>query len=82
MEITLRDQIPIEIREGSGTWGWAYGGSLHLTDLPWNAWPSLHIFQSLLIVLTIDYWLKNDVFEASQLDNDNKRMGEMNNLKL
>lgn len=55
-EIHIRDHIPIEVREGGGSWGWAYGGIMHKTDMPWNAWPSLHIIQSLLIVLTLDFW--------------------------
>jgi len=29
---------------------------LHTVDEPWNAWPSLHIVQSLLIVLVIRRW--------------------------
>ena len=55
-EIHIRSQIPLEVRGGGGMWGWAYGNSLHITDKPWNAWPSLHIVQSLLIVLTIEHW--------------------------
>ena len=55
-EIHLREQIPPPTRAGEGDWGWAFGGMLHNTDKPWNAWPSLHIVQSLLIVLTVDFW--------------------------
>ena len=55
-EIHIREQIPSSTRTGEGVWGWAYGGMLHNTDKPWNAWPSLHIIQSLLIVLTVDFW--------------------------
>ena len=29
---------------------------MHTVDQPWNAWPSLHIVQSLLIVLVIRRW--------------------------
>jgi len=55
-EIHIREQIPSSTRTGEGTWGWAYGVMLHNADKPWNAWPSLHIIQSLLIVLTVDFW--------------------------
>ena len=55
-EIHIREQIPSSTRTGEGAWGWAYGVMLHNADKPWNAWPSLHIIQSLLIVLTVDFW--------------------------
>ena len=29
---------------------------LHASDTPWNAWPSLHIVQSLLSVLIVQRW--------------------------
>jgi membrane-associated phospholipid phosphatase len=29
---------------------------MHSTDNPWNAWPSLHVVQSLLIVLVLRRW--------------------------
>ena len=29
---------------------------MHKTDLPYNAWPSLHVTQSLMIVLLLRYW--------------------------
>ncbi|MEC7097679.1 MAG: phosphatase PAP2 family protein, partial [Candidatus Thermoplasmatota archaeon] len=32
---------------------------LHSVDNPWNAWPSLHIVQSLLAVLVITRWHGN-----------------------
>ncbi len=30
--------------------------NLHAVDTPWNAWPSLHIVQSLLTVLVVSRW--------------------------
>ena len=30
--------------------------NLHAVDTPWNAWPSLHIVQSLLAVLVVSRW--------------------------
>lgn len=59
-EVTIREQIPLDLRNGGGVWGWAYGASLHKTDMPWNAWPSLHIIQSMLIALTVNYWWKGN----------------------
>jgi len=34
--------------------------ALHALDTPYNAWPSLHVLQSLLVVLTVQGWLAND----------------------
>ncbi len=34
--------------------------ALHALDTPYNAWPSLHVLQSLLVVLTVQAWLAND----------------------
>lgn len=55
-EIYIRDQIPLSIRDGEGFWGFWYGEFMHGADKPWNAWPSLHIVQSLLIVLVLRRW--------------------------
>ena len=33
---------------------------LHAVDTEWNAWPSLHIVQSLLAVLAVSRWYKNE----------------------
>lgn len=55
-EIHIRDHIPLEVRAGEGFWGFWYGDFMHLTDNPWNAWPSLHVVQSLLIVLVLRRW--------------------------
>ena len=55
-EIHIRDHIPLEVRSGEGFWGYWYGDFMHKTDNPWNAWPSLHVVQSLLIVLILRRW--------------------------
>lgn len=51
VHIDLRGDIP-----DNHAWSWAYQGFMHQTDAPWNAWPSLHVLQSLLIVLAIQRW--------------------------
>jgi len=51
VHIDLRSDIP-----DNHAWSWAYQGFMHQTDAPWNAWPSLHVLQSLLIVLGIQRW--------------------------
>ena len=40
---------------------------LHGVDNPWNAWPSLHIVQSMLVVLIIHRWYKNKGTRAKLL---------------
>ena len=30
--------------------------SMHAIDTPWNSWPSLHIVQSMQVVLVLRYW--------------------------
>ena len=55
-EIHIRDNIPLHIRNGEGFWGLWYGDLMHKTDMPYNAWPSLHVAQSLLIVLLLRKW--------------------------
>ncbi len=57
-KIHIRNHIPEGIRAGDGFWGFFYGDIMHNTDKPWNAWPSLHIVQSLLIVLMLSHWMK------------------------
>ena len=58
-EIDMRDQIPSDIMESSGFIASTFK-SLHLADKPWNAWPSLHITQSLVLVMALTRWLKRD----------------------
>tara|TARA_B100000282_G_scaffold291861_1_gene264721 strand:+ start:6157 stop:6714 length:558 start_codon:yes stop_codon:yes gene_type:complete len=55
-EIYLREDIPQSVLDGEGFWGFWYGDLMHKTDLPYNAWPSLHVTQSLMIVLLMRYW--------------------------
>ena len=57
-KVHIRNHIPEDVRAGDGFWGFFYGDIMHNTDQPWNAWPSLHIVQSLLIVLMLSHWLK------------------------
>ena len=40
---------------------------LYGVDNPWNAWPSLHVVQSMLIVLIIHRWFSNDGRKAIML---------------
>ena len=55
-EVYIRDQIPPGVREGDGFWGFWFGDLMHQTDMPYNAWPSLHVVQSLMIVLLLRRW--------------------------
>jgi hypothetical protein len=62
-EIDMRDQLPADIMESSGFIATAFK-NVHLADKPWNAWPSLHMSQSLVLVLVISRWLKRDWSES------------------
>ena len=55
VEVELRHQIPAM----DGVFGslFAY---LHTADTPYNAWPSLHVLQSLLVILSLQTWLRQD----------------------
>ena len=55
-EIYIREQIPESVRSGEGFWGLWYGDLMHKTDMPYNAWPSLHVTHSLMIVMLLRYW--------------------------
>lgn len=55
VEVDLRHQVP----DMAGTFGTVFS-SLHVVDTPYNAWPSLHVLQSLLIVLVVRTWLDQD----------------------
>lgn len=55
-DIHIRDHIPESVRNGEGWDGFWYGTVMHNTDMPYNAWPSLHVVQSLLIVLVLRRW--------------------------
>ena len=51
-EVTIRSEV---FEAKLGFWQTWYD-LLHVVDSPWNAWPSLHIVQSLLVVLVINRW--------------------------
>lgn len=55
-EVYIREDIPESVRNGEGFWGFWYGDLMHKTDMPFNAWPSLHVAQSLMIVMLLRYW--------------------------
>ena len=55
-EIYIREHIPESVRSGEGFWGFWYGDLMHKTDTPYNAWPSLHVTQSLMIVMLLRHW--------------------------
>mgnify|MGYP005693227523 FL=1 len=55
-EIHIRDEIPLDVRSGEGFWGFWIGDFMHEVDKPYNAWPSLHIVQSLMMVLLLRHW--------------------------
>mgnify|MGYP005738648561 FL=1 len=52
VEVDIRDEVSgVEL----GLWQGVYD-LLHAVDTPWNAWPSLHIVQSLLAVFAVTRW--------------------------
>jgi hypothetical protein len=51
-KVDLRGSIDYE---EMGIWS-GFFELLHASDTPWNAWPSLHIVQSLLSVLIVQRW--------------------------
>ena len=55
-EIYIREDIPIDIRRGEGFWGFWIGDLMHQIDKPYNAWPSLHIVQSLMMLMLVRHW--------------------------
>lgn len=55
VEIDLRDQAV----GAEGVFGALMDG-MHQADEPWNAWPSIHVLQSLLIVLFVRWARKKD----------------------
>ena len=55
-EVYIREQIPSDVLAGEGFWGFWFGDIMHNTDQPYNAWPSLHVVQSLMIVLLLRRW--------------------------
>ena len=55
-EIYIREDIPNSVLNGEGFWGFWYNDMLHKADHPYNAWPSLHVTQSLMIVMLMRHW--------------------------
>ena len=65
-EVSIRSQLAPELLAGEGWPGKLYGG-LHTLDAPYNAWPSLHVAQSLYLALAMTLWLKREHAEARWL---------------
>ncbi|MDP6099595.1 MAG: phosphatase PAP2 family protein [Candidatus Thalassarchaeaceae archaeon] len=64
-EVDMRDQLPAEIMgEGGGIIGGMFR-IIHTADTPWNAWPSLHMSQSVVLVMIMTRWLNRDWAEYS-----------------
>ena len=55
VEVDLRHQVP----PGTGLEAWLTS-LLHAIDTPYNAWPSLHVLQGLLVVLCVQTWMRNE----------------------
>lgn len=51
-DVDLRDQLSAEVQAGTG-WPGTLFALLYGVDTPWNAWPSLHLAQSLVVVLVV-----------------------------
>ena len=62
-EVDLRDSV---LDTDLGIWH-AWFELLYGVDNPWNAWPSLHIVQSMLVVLIVHRWFNNDGTRAKIL---------------
>lgn len=56
VDIHIRNQIPQSVLDGQGIYGLFFATLMHNLDSPYNAWPSLHVVQSLLIVLILRHW--------------------------
>ena len=55
VEVHLREQITQQELQGTGLLSTFYS-MLHLGDAPYNAWPSLHVVQSFLILKVLERW--------------------------
>jgi len=62
-EVDLRDSV---LDTDLGIWH-AWFELLYGVDNPWNAWPSLHIVQSMLVVLIVHRWHNKDGTKATIL---------------
>ena len=56
VDIHIRTHIPQSVLDGQGIHGFFFATIMHNIDTPYNAWPSLHVVQSLLIVLILRHW--------------------------
>ena len=65
-EVSIRSQLAPELLAGEGWPGKLYGG-LHILDAPYNAWPSLHVAQSIYLAIAMTVWLKREHAEARWL---------------
>ena len=61
-EIDMRDQIDWDSLNG---WEYALFEFIHLSDNPWNAWPSLHIVHSYLLARLMTVWASRRAAESS-----------------
>ena len=61
-EIDMRDQIDWDSLNG---WEHALFEFIHLSDNPWNAWPSLHIVHSYLLARLMTVWASRRTAESS-----------------
>ena len=64
-EIDLRDQLDTHWEANPPNWlEEALFTFIHVSDNPWNAWPSLHIVHSTLLARLITHWVQRDHHES------------------
>ena len=64
-EIDLRDQLDTHWETNPPNWlEEALFTFIHVSDNPWNAWPSLHIVHSTLLARLITHWVQRDHHES------------------
>ncbi|MGB1954215.1 MAG: phosphatase PAP2 family protein [Candidatus Poseidoniaceae archaeon] len=63
VEIDLRHLVV----DTEGTVWEPFFAMMHAVDTPWNSWPSLHIVQSMQVVLVLRYWFPADSNRAKIL---------------
>lgn len=63
VEIDLRHLVV----DTEGTVWEPFFAMMHAIDTPWNSWPSLHIVQSMQVVLVLRYWFPADSNRAKIL---------------
>lgn len=59
-EIDMRDQISPTLLSGGDGFISSLFIAVHTTDTPWNSWPSLHISQSLVLMMVLHRWFRRD----------------------